>query len=114
MAAAAIATRGIAGDNVERGACQPRGERLKLIVGFFAECSASLMSIVAGRDASQNAPPAATTFSTTPSHVVARTPMAGMSQKPVAIAESAAPAVFAAYNCPASAVAIAYQPTAIG
>ena len=114
MAAAAVATRGSAGVNVERGARSARRESLGLIFGFCGGCPASSVSIVVGRDASQIAPPAATAFSAMPIHVVVRRPMAGRSQKPVATAPSAAPAVFAAYSTPASAVAPAYQPTAIG
>src|SRR5204862_1266608 len=98
MAAAAVATRGSAGVNVERGARSARRESLGVIFGFCGGCPASSVSIVVGRDASQIAPPAATPFSAMPIHVVARRPMAGRSQKPVATAPSAAPAVFAAYS----------------
>jgi hypothetical protein len=41
-------------------------------------------------------PAAATRFSATPTHVVARRPMAGMRKKPAAIAPLAAPAVVTA------------------
>ena len=65
-----------------------------------ASRSPALDSLVVDRDASQSAPHAAVTFSLTPNHVVPRNPIEGMSQKPVASAPTAAPAVFAASQLP--------------
>ena len=45
-------------------------------------------------------------LSATPTQVVPRMPSAGISQKPAAVAPSAAPDVFAAYNAPAPAAAV--------
>src|SRR5438067_1138110 len=55
--------------------------------------------------ASHNAPAAASAFKITPTNVVPRTPIAGISQKPAAIAPAAAPAVLAEYSTPTSAAA---------
>src|SRR5438132_4715716 len=52
---------------------------------------------------SHRAPAAATTFSVTPTYVVARRPTAGIRKNPAATAPPAAPAVFAAYRIPVSA-----------
>src|SRR5262252_5019928 len=69
--------------------------------GFASAGSSGSALIVV--DASHSAPPAEKRFRTIPTHVVARRPTAGMSQKPVAMAPSAAPAVLVAYNSPACA-----------
>src|SRR5919204_3751184 len=65
-------------------------------------CTTAAFSACAFR-ASHSAPAAARTFSATPTNVVPRTPIAGISQKPAAIAPAAAPAVLAEYSAPTSA-----------
>src|SRR5262249_7691755 len=61
-----------------------------------------------------SAPAAAERLGATPTQVVPRRPSAGTSQKPAAIAPVAAPAVFAAYNTPASAIVVASALAATG
>src|SRR6185295_4723645 len=56
----------------------------------FAD-SAGLEPCATSRRLSHMAPPAAITLSPTPTHVVALSPSAGISQKPAAIAPAAAP-----------------------
>src|SRR5437773_7596246 len=68
---------------------------------FWESCfagSAGFAFRVVGCDASHHAPPAATRFSATPTHVVARRPIAGIRKKPAAPAPAAAPTVLPAYR----------------
>jgi hypothetical protein len=72
-----------------------------LFFGFEKETSAvfALSAVPFDRDTcdeSHQAPLAAMRFSSTPTQVVARRPIAGIRKKPAAIAPRAAPAVFTA------------------
>src|SRR6266851_2634983 len=96
MAAAPYARRGL-GDGVIDRTC------LALFFGPSVRVPRDAGEIAGGIAASQSPPAAASRFSTTPMDVEPRRPIAGMSQKPAAMAPIAAPAVFAAYTAPASA-----------
>src|SRR5438093_2533328 len=93
-AAALHARPGCGGDDGKR--------RARFVVFFSAGSAVSALIVVAAR-ASHSAPAAASAFNATPMSVVPRTPIAGISQKPAAIAPAAAPAVLAEYNAPTSA-----------
>src|SRR4051812_40783434 len=102
---------GLAGSEFNRGARRARGAFLD----FWSPLAAGAAEAGAARGFVDNhkAPVAVTRFSATPIHVVPRSPSAGISQNPAAIAPNAAPVVLAAYRTPASAAERAHQPTAI-
>src|SRR5580704_3577529 len=96
-AAAAYARRGL-GDGVIDSTCLAF-----CLGGLSVRAPRDEGEIAGGLAASQSPPAAATRFSTMPTDVEPRRPIAGMSQKPAAMAPIAAPAVFAAYRAPTSA-----------
>ena len=119
-AAAAHASSG-AGDaaggdeDIERRVRRERRDCFFFVVACRFSASSAISAFdVTVRDWSHHAPAAAMTFSRTPTHVVARRPMAGIRKKPAAMAPAAAPAVFTAYSTPVSAAFRAYQSAAIG
>src|SRR6267378_6476747 len=63
---------------------------------FLESCFAGFAFRLVGCEASHHAPAPATRFSATPTHVVARRPIAGIKKKPAATAPAAAPAVLTA------------------
>ena len=116
MAAAVIATRG-EGKGGAAGARRDRSPRRAFALEgaiVLRGSRASSAWMADPREAIHNAPAAAAPLSAAPAIVAPRRPIAGINQKPAAIAPAAAPAVFAAYSTPASAAAEAYQPVATG